>query len=139
MKRTTLLLVGLLATAVPLTSAIAGPGFGGGPIPGVPGNPEFMIERMADHLDLTDDQRVSIGNILERQSEAQGRDGRSIASSGEAALQRGEGGSGNFSRSGSTIATGSDGGVRTAESSRESNWSKNEAGGRDFSTSRNGR
>ena len=65
MKRTTLLLVGLLATAVPLTSAIAGPGFGGGPIPGVPGKLEFMIERMADHLDLTDDQRVSIENILQ--------------------------------------------------------------------------
>jgi len=65
MKRTTILLVGLLATAVPTAGAIAGSGFGGGPMPGVPGNLEFMIERMADHLDLTDDQRVSIENILQ--------------------------------------------------------------------------
>src|SRR5210317_1388558 len=64
MKRTTILLVGLLVTAVPTTGAIAGSGFGGGPMPGVLGNLEFMIERMADHLDLTDDQRVSIENIL---------------------------------------------------------------------------
>ena len=65
MKRTTILLMGLLATALPTAGAIAGGGFGGGPMPGVPGNLEFMIERMADHLDLTDDQRVSIENILQ--------------------------------------------------------------------------
>ena len=67
MKRPTMLLVGLLAIAiaVPVTGALAGGGFGGGPMPGVPGDLEFMIERMADHLDLTDDQRVSIENILQ--------------------------------------------------------------------------
>ena len=65
MNRTTILLVSLLATAVPTTGAIADGGFGGGPMSGVPGKLEFMIERMAHHLDLTDDQRVSIENILQ--------------------------------------------------------------------------
>ena len=65
MKRKTLLLVGLLTIALPLTGAIAGVGFGGGPIPGGPGKLEFMVERMADHLDLTDDQRISVENILQ--------------------------------------------------------------------------
>ncbi len=40
-----------------------GPGFGG-PGFGIP-DPTMMIEHMADHLDLDDTQRATIGNIVE--------------------------------------------------------------------------
>jgi len=65
MKRTNILIVGLLATAVATTGVSAGSSFISGLMPGALDNPAFRIERMADHLDLTDEQRVSIKNILQ--------------------------------------------------------------------------
>lgn len=67
-KLSAVMLAGGLALAI---SASAFADFGGGPRggfgPGGPGfgNPELMLEHMADHLDLDDAQRVSVQNILE--------------------------------------------------------------------------
>jgi Spy/CpxP family protein refolding chaperone len=60
-----MLLLGALAIAVPATQVAANPGFGGDPLMGGAGNPERMLEHMADHLDLTDDQRDAVSNILQ--------------------------------------------------------------------------
>ena len=63
MKLHTVLLSGVLVAAL-ATSAYAGPGFGPEPFPGGP-DIELRLEHMADHLDLTDEQRASVKNILE--------------------------------------------------------------------------
>jgi Spy/CpxP family protein refolding chaperone len=65
MKRKTVLLLAVLAMAAPLSSAYAAPGSGPGPFPGGPGDPALMLEHMVDHLDLTDEQRNSVENILQ--------------------------------------------------------------------------
>ena len=65
MKQMTVLLLAVFAMAAPLTSAYAASGFGPGLFPGGPGDPALMLEHMADHLDLTDEQRVSVENILQ--------------------------------------------------------------------------
>lgn len=65
MKLFTALLVSTLAVAGLASNAHAGPGFGPGPFPGGPGDPALMLEHMADHLDLTDEQRINVENILQ--------------------------------------------------------------------------
>ena len=60
MRLPTALLLAVLAVAGLASIAQAAPGFG--PMAGGPG---FMLEHMADHLDLTDEQRVTIEGILE--------------------------------------------------------------------------
>ena len=65
MKQKTVLLLAVFAMAAPLTSAYAATGFGPGLFPGGPGDPALMLEHMADHLDLTDEQRDSVENILQ--------------------------------------------------------------------------
>ena len=64
MKLHTVLLIGALAVAGLPTSAYAGPGYGPEPFPGGP-DLALRLEHMADHLDLTDEQRASVKNILE--------------------------------------------------------------------------
>ena len=63
MKLHTVLLSGVLA-AVLATSAYAAPGFGPEPFAGGP-DMALRLEHMADHLDLTDEQRASVKNILQ--------------------------------------------------------------------------
>ncbi len=63
MKLLTTLLLSALVFAGLASTAFAAPGFGLGP--GGPGNPALMLEHMADHLDLTEEQRYSVENILE--------------------------------------------------------------------------
>lgn len=65
MKSTAALLMALVLTAAFSASAWSKPGgpmFGGGP--GF-GNPEYMLEHMADYLDLDDAQRQTVSNIIE--------------------------------------------------------------------------
>ncbi len=63
MKLLTTLLLSALVFAGLAGAVYAAPGFGPGP--GGLGNPALMLEHMADHLDLTDEQRISVENILE--------------------------------------------------------------------------
>ena len=65
MKLHTVMLLAALAIAVPATQVSAKPGFGGDPLMAGAGNPEMMLEHMADHLDLTDEQRDAVKNILQ--------------------------------------------------------------------------
>ena len=65
MKLHTMMLIASLAAAIPAAQVAANPGFGGGPLMAGSGNPERMLEHMADHLDLTDDQRAAVANILQ--------------------------------------------------------------------------
>ena len=69
MRVHTVLLLAALSLAALSTTAQAHRGgppglFGGGPDGGFPG-PGLMVEHMADHLDLSDEQRVSVRNIME--------------------------------------------------------------------------
>ena len=64
MKLQTVLIVSVLAVAGLTATAKASPGFGPEPFPGGP-NIAHRLEHMADHLDLTDEQRVSVKNILD--------------------------------------------------------------------------
>ena len=64
MKLHTVLLIGALAVAGLPTGAYAGPGHGPELFPGGP-DLALRLEHMADHLDLTDEQRASVKNILE--------------------------------------------------------------------------
>lgn len=64
MKLHTLMLIGVLAVAGVSTAAYATPGFGPGPFAGGP-DLALKLEHMADHLDLTDEQRASVKNILQ--------------------------------------------------------------------------
>ena len=65
MKTQTILLIAALAIAVPAAQVAANPGFGGDPLMAGSGNPERMLEHMADHLDLTEEQRSAVANILQ--------------------------------------------------------------------------
>jgi Spy/CpxP family protein refolding chaperone len=65
MKLLTGMLLSTLAIAGLASNVYAAPGIGPGPFPGGPGNPALMLEHMADHLDLTDQQRDSVENILQ--------------------------------------------------------------------------
>jgi len=63
MKLHTILLSGVLVAAL-AASAWAAPGLGPEPFPGGP-DLTLRLEHMADHLDLTDEQRASVKNILQ--------------------------------------------------------------------------
>lgn len=65
MKLLTALLLSAIAVAGLASNVYAAPGFGPGAFPGGPDNPALMLEHMADHLDLTDEQRISVENIIE--------------------------------------------------------------------------
>lgn len=65
MKLHTVMLLTALAIAVPATPVSANPGIGGDPLLSGAAKPELMLEHMADHLDLTDEQRDAVRNILQ--------------------------------------------------------------------------
>ncbi len=62
MKLHTVFLIAVLAVAGLSSTVYAAPGMGGFAGPRDPG---FMLEHMADHLDLSDEQRATIEGILE--------------------------------------------------------------------------